>query len=104
MPATSPEGRKWSSFKQVFIFFDDIDIAASIAVNGDEVGVADNMYRQWTYDISEAVSKSGNPSLEIDIRSPINYAMEVFESTALLTRLFKTMPFSTLKAASIFAR
>ncbi|KAJ5113629.1 glycoside hydrolase superfamily [Penicillium angulare] len=78
IPPASAEGKKWSDFKKVYLVFDGLDTAAHIRINGEEVGFANNQFRQWTFDVSDKMGDSIN--LDIEFESAIKYALDVFES------------------------
>ncbi|ORY22179.1 glycoside hydrolase superfamily [Naematelia encephala] len=81
LPDATTDGTSWADFEKVFVVFDGIDTAAHISVGGDQVGVADNMFRQWTYDITPTMAKSnkGDRNITVDIFSPIKTALSTLE-------------------------
>jgi beta-mannosidase len=58
---------------------DGLDTYAKIMVNGEEVGMSDNMHRQWIFDITEVLIE-GNNQIDIEITSPFNYHKERVEN------------------------
>ncbi|KAF9889309.1 hypothetical protein FE257_007418 [Aspergillus nanangensis] len=85
IPKHSPLGRAWSSFKRVYLVFDGVDTAANIRFNDESIGFVNNQFRQWTFDVTSSLQLSGKKrktsTLEVEILSPIEYALGVFVST-----------------------
>lgn len=59
-------------FDRVLLRCEGLDTIATVAVNGVEVGTADNMYRTWEFDV-KAVLKPGRNTLAIRFESPLKY-------------------------------
>jgi len=57
-------------FKQVLLRCEGLDTLASIKINGQEVGTADNMFRLWEFDVKAAL-RAGENGIEITFRSPL---------------------------------
>ena len=62
--------------KPVYIVFEGIDTAASIILNGKEIGTVSNMFLKYEFEISSLLKKKRN-KLELVFTSPINYAKEL---------------------------
>ena len=95
----SPKGKVWSSFEKVYILFEGLDTVANISVNSQSVGFANNQFRQWIFDVTDAIgcqNGSRNVTLEVAFESPVTYMLDVFESTGspytVFTNDFWTYP------------
>lgn len=64
-PETLQEARQ-------FLVCDGLDTLAEVSLNGKLLGKADNMYRQWQWDVSGALKKGEN-ELSILFRGPSTY-------------------------------
>lgn len=53
-----------------WLVFDGLDTFATIELCGQRVGIANNQFRQWIYDVSEILkSCKGDPTVNIDFGS-----------------------------------
>jgi beta-mannosidase len=59
--------------ENIFLKCDGIDTVATIKINDEIVGTANNYYRRWHYDITK-LAKAGSNKLEIIIESAANYS------------------------------
>lgn len=55
--------------------FFGLDTIADIWLNGEHIGYADNMHREWEYEVKRLLKQDGN-ILKIVFRSPIKYIWE----------------------------
>ena len=53
-----------------------LDTICDIYINGVFIGHAENMHRQWTFDIKQAL-KDGENTIRIEFMSPVNYIKEM---------------------------
>lgn len=60
--------------KRVVLWFEGLDTIANIYVNNQLVGVADNMFRRWIFDILPYLSKQSETKLSIEFQSSACYA------------------------------
>ena len=60
-----------------------LDTIATVRINGTIVGQADNMFRQWRFDIKPAL-REGENEIEIAFRSPMAYVSEKNASSRYL--------------------
>ncbi|KAJ6443485.1 glycoside hydrolase family 2 protein [Purpureocillium lavendulum] len=81
LPRSSPKGKRWSAFKKVYLVFEGIDTAAQVRLDGHSVGFADNQFRQWAFDVTKHINKQSKLKLEVEIQSPIKYALDVMEKS-----------------------
>lgn len=58
---------------QVWLVCDGLDTLATVSLNGRELGRADNMFRQYRWDVKSALQAGGN-ELRIAFDSPVKYA------------------------------
>lgn len=56
----------------ILLCCDGLDTVARIELNGQTVGVTDNMFRQWEFDVKPLL-KAGRNHIEIHFESPANY-------------------------------
>ena len=63
----------------MYLVFEGLDTAAHIKIGGQDVGFANNMFRQWIFDVTN--SFDGDALLEVLFESPIKYALQVFNET-----------------------
>lgn len=80
LPITAPKGKPWSAYQKVYLVFEGLDTAAHVLVNGQDVGFANNQFRQWIFDVI-AYFNSSSLELEVAFESAISYSQTVFEST-----------------------
>jgi beta-mannosidase len=57
-------------FNQVLLRCEGLDTLASIKINGQEAGTADNMFRLWEFDVKGAL-RAGENAIQITFRSPL---------------------------------
>ena len=55
-----------------FLVCDGLDTLAEVSLNGKPIGKADNMYRQWKWEVTGVLKKSGN-ELSILFHAPVAY-------------------------------
>ncbi len=55
---------------RIFLLFQGLDTLASVQVNGQAVGRAENMFRQWRFDITRAV-RAGSNTLSVSFDPPL---------------------------------
>jgi beta-mannosidase len=55
-----------------FLVCDGLDTLAEVSLNGKPIGKADNMYRQWKWEVTGILKKSGN-ELSILFHAPVTY-------------------------------
>ncbi|MBP1546952.1 MAG: glycoside hydrolase family 2 protein [Oscillospiraceae bacterium] len=67
---------------RILIRFKGIDTIAEISLNGSVIGTAENMHREYTFDITDKVMESGN-ILIVKIFSPLRFIREKNERTPL---------------------
>ncbi len=60
------------SHEKLFLRFDGIDTLASITLNGQLLGTADNMHRAWEYDVTGLI-QAGENVLRVQIASPLQF-------------------------------
>ncbi|KAF0095510.1 MAG: beta-mannosidase [Puniceicoccaceae bacterium 5H] len=60
---------------QVRLRADGLDTLATVKINGQEVGKADNMFRVWEWDVKRLL-KAGENTIEVYFDSPVRYATE----------------------------
>lgn len=61
--------------ERVILQCDGLDTVATISVNGETVGTAENMHRQHEFDVA-AVLTPGENEIRVTFRSPVEYASE----------------------------
>eukprot|EP01114_Cavostelium_apophysatum_P010650 TRINITY_DN2464_c0_g1_i1.p1 TRINITY_DN2464_c0_g1~~TRINITY_DN2464_c0_g1_i1.p1 ORF type:complete len:818 (+),score=180.58 TRINITY_DN2464_c0_g1_i1:25-2478(+) len=61
------------SQKEILLWCEGLDTAASIRVNGFLVGEANNMFRRWIYNIS-SIAVTGDNTIEVSFISAFSYA------------------------------
>lgn len=59
----------------MFLVCDGLDTLATVAINGKTIGAADNMYRQYRWDVKESL-KVGKNHISITFHSAVNYISE----------------------------
>ena len=57
---------------QQFLVCDGLDTLAEVSLNGKSLGNADNMYRQWRWELTGALKKDANV-LSLVFRAPLNF-------------------------------
>jgi len=57
---------------RVLLCCEGLDTLASININGEEIGRADNMFRRWEFDVKKAL-QAGQNRIEIVFTSPYTY-------------------------------
>lgn len=60
------------------LVFDGLDTLAEVRLNGQYLGKADNMHRQWRYPIQDIV-KSGENTLTVLFHSPTEFIQKAYE-------------------------
>ena len=66
---------EWKEGEKILLHFDGLDTLATILVNGEMLGKADNMHRVWEYDIT-SVLKAGENTIIVHLDSPTKYIEE----------------------------
>ena len=64
-----------SARERVFLVCDGLDTLAEVQLNGQAIGKAENMFRQYRWDVRDAL-REGENELRILFRSPVRYARE----------------------------
>ena len=80
--------KEFEKDKAIYLVFEGIDTAASIILNGKELGTVNNMFLKYEYEISALLKKKRN-KLELVFTSPINYAKELESRSRRLVRCIK---------------
>lgn len=62
--------------EKVFLVCDGLDTLATILINGQEIGRAENMFRQYEWDVLPLLRSDGDNVLEIVFRSPVQFIAE----------------------------
>ena len=62
---------------RVLLRCEGLDTLARIAVNGVEVGSADNMHRTWEFDVKDAL-RPGENAIGVALRSPTRFIREAY--------------------------
>jgi beta-mannosidase len=70
------------SEEKVFLVCDGLDTLATVVLNGHELGHADNMFRQYRWDVKPLL-KAGENDLRIAFDSPVRFASEKQKARAL---------------------
>jgi len=55
-----------------------LDTVAKISINGEEIGKTDNMFRRYSFDIKDFLTKNAT-EISISFESPISYSKRMFE-------------------------
>lgn len=63
-----------SSKANSLMVFEGIDTAASIQLNGVSLGETNNMFRRYTFDVTQVLEEAGNNTLVVEIESAATYA------------------------------
>ena len=63
---------------RVDLVFDGIDTLATVRLNGEELGVADNMHATWRFDAREKLRRGANV-LELDFPAPLPFCRSELE-------------------------
>lgn len=63
--------------EHVLLHFYGLDTLAEITLNGKHLGSADNMHREWEYDVTDVVKENGN-ELTVLFHSPTKFIREAF--------------------------
>jgi len=58
--------------KEILLMCEGLDTLCDLELNGEKIGYADNMHRQWEFDITNSVKKTGN-ELKFTFYSPTKY-------------------------------
>jgi len=66
------------SAKEILLMCEGLDTLCDLELNGEKVGFADNMHRQWEFDITDKVKKTGN-ELKLTFYSPTKYIAKKYE-------------------------
>jgi beta-mannosidase len=61
---------------KVFLVCDGLDTLATVTLNGHELGRADNMFRQYTWDVKSLLRAQDANELVIAFASPVKYVAE----------------------------
>jgi beta-mannosidase len=64
------------SEEKVFLVCDGLDTLATVALNGQELGRTDNMFRQYQWDVKPLLNAKGANDLTITFSSPVKYTAE----------------------------
>lgn len=67
----------------VFLRCEGLDTIATILVNGQQVGFADNMHRIWEFDIKAAL-RPGENQIRVELASPTKYIKESLQDRPLV--------------------
>ena len=73
--ATFTADYELDAHERVDLACDGLDTIATLRLNGEVIGDADNMYRSWRFDVKPHL-KAGENRLEIRFTSPVAYAEE----------------------------
>ena len=65
-------------YTDVYLEFEGLDTIADIYLNDTYVGHAENMHRNWKYDV-KTLLREGNNQLRIIFRSPLKYIAEAYK-------------------------
>jgi len=65
--------------KRIELVCKGLDTYAHVVLNGTEIGRADNMFREWRWDVTGLLKESGNELLVL-FESPVRKSMEVCEA------------------------
>lgn len=71
------------SSDRILLHFYGLDTLADISLNGQALGHADNMHREWEYDVTSLLKKEDN-ELRILFHSPTKFIAEAFEKAPTL--------------------
>lgn len=63
--------------------FDGIDTLASVWLNGEEIGTAENMHRIYEYDVTDKLYREGN-ELMVKIASAVNFIEEAHKKIEVI--------------------
>lgn len=67
-----------SKSKSSWLVFNGLDTFTTIEFCGQFIGTTDNQFRQYTFDISDALSKcKGSPTVSLNFGSAIKIANEI---------------------------
>lgn len=58
--------------EHIFLKFDGLDTITTICLNGSEIAKTDNMFRRYSFDVTEIIRPKAN-TLEIEFKSPVNH-------------------------------
>jgi beta-mannosidase len=61
--------------QQIVLEFDGLDTVANVTLNGAPLGTADNMFRQWRYDVTTLL-RAKNNRLVVAFQSAISYVQQ----------------------------
>ena len=64
----------------VILRCEGLDTLATLYINGDVVGIANNMHRIWEYDVKKAL-QVGENTIEVRFASPTKYIKEAYEKS-----------------------
>lgn len=62
------------SYNRIELVCDGIDTAATVTLNGVNLGSVNNMFRSWRFDVSGHLEAGAENTLVISVESPISYA------------------------------
>ncbi|KAI8587063.1 glycoside hydrolase family 2 protein [Geranomyces variabilis] len=77
--ASLPDVNALSNYRKAYLVFEGFDTACNISHFGQHIGIANNQFRQWIFDVTPLVHKNKNPkgNLTIQFQSAVRYAGEV---------------------------
>lgn len=90
--------QNWSADGRKKLCFDGLDTIGKIYVNGVLAGEADNMFRQWEYDVTEYL-KAGENEIRVCIASPARYIKEAYEKDPIGASHYAMKGFSHMRKA-----
>jgi len=68
--------------KEILLMCEGLDTLCDLELNGEKIGFADNMHRQWEFDITDKVKKTAN-ELKLTFYSPTKYIAKKYEEIAV---------------------
>lgn len=63
---------------EIMLVFEGLDTIADIILNGEKIGYADNMHRQWKYRVKSILKQTDN-QLDVIFHSPTKYIDEAYK-------------------------
>lgn len=63
--------------ERIFLHFDGLDTLAELYLNGARLGHADNMHREWEFEVTDILERENN-ELRILFHSPVKYIEEEY--------------------------
>ncbi len=82
--------------RRMELVFEGLDTAATVVLNGQQLGTTDNMHHPWQWDVREVLQEEGN-RLEITFRAPEHYAREMEQKLGALPKLNSDVPFNAIR-------